>query len=117
MARPSCTASARRPARRSRRSSARRPAARAVFRLGQVWDAVEALDNRVPADVQTRMRLHSRRLVERGTRWLLEKPAAAAADRRNHRVLRRPGGARSGAVCRSCCAARTWSGTSRSWPS
>ncbi|MET9652766.1 MULTISPECIES: NAD-glutamate dehydrogenase [unclassified Streptomyces] len=46
-------------------------AARAVFRLGEVWDAVEALDNQVPAEVQTRMRLHSRRLVERGTRWLL----------------------------------------------
>jgi glutamate dehydrogenase len=46
-------------------------AARAIFRLSQVWDAVEDLDNRVPADVQTRMRLHSRRLVERGTRWLL----------------------------------------------
>ncbi|MDX2292951.1 MULTISPECIES: NAD-glutamate dehydrogenase [Streptomyces] len=46
-------------------------AARAIFRLGEVWDAVEALDNKVPAEVQTRMRLHSRRLVERGTRWLL----------------------------------------------
>ncbi|MFD3726030.1 NAD-glutamate dehydrogenase [Streptomyces sp. NPDC058671] len=46
-------------------------AARVVFRLSQVWDAVEALDNRVPAEIQTRMRLHSRRLVERGTRWLL----------------------------------------------
>ncbi|MFH9740046.1 NAD-glutamate dehydrogenase [Streptomyces roseolus] len=46
-------------------------AARAIFRLSEVWDAVEALDNTVPAEVQTRMRLHSRRLVERGTRWLL----------------------------------------------
>ncbi|WP_031008363.1 NAD-glutamate dehydrogenase [Streptomyces sp. NRRL F-5727] len=46
-------------------------AARTIFRLGEVWDAVEALDNQVPAEVQTRMRLHSRRLVERGTRWLL----------------------------------------------
>ncbi|WP_405742391.1 NAD-glutamate dehydrogenase [Streptomyces sp. NBC_01525] len=46
-------------------------AARAIFRLNQVWDDVEALDNRVPAAVQTRIRLHSRRLVERGTRWLL----------------------------------------------
>jgi glutamate dehydrogenase len=36
-----------------------------------VWDAVEALDNNVDAGVQTRIRLHSRRLVERGTRWLL----------------------------------------------
>ncbi|WP_405980445.1 NAD-glutamate dehydrogenase [Streptomyces sp. NBC_00158] len=46
-------------------------AAREIFGLAQVWDAVEALDNKVPADVQTRVRLHSRRLVERGTRWLL----------------------------------------------
>ncbi|MDI3421688.1 NAD-glutamate dehydrogenase [Streptomyces luteolus] len=46
-------------------------AARAIFGLGEVWDAVEALDNVVAADVQTRIRLHSRRLVERGTRWLL----------------------------------------------
>ncbi|QNP72368.1 NAD-glutamate dehydrogenase [Streptomyces roseirectus] len=46
-------------------------AARAVFRSAGVWDAVEALDNRVRADVLTRIRLHSRRLVERGTRWLL----------------------------------------------
>ncbi|MEU9776896.1 NAD-glutamate dehydrogenase [Streptomyces sp. NPDC047968] len=46
-------------------------AARGIFGLGAVWDAVEALDNQVAADVQTRVRLHSRRLVERGTRWLL----------------------------------------------
>lgn len=46
-------------------------AARAIFGLNAVWDAVEALDNKVDAGVQTRIRLHSRRLVERGTRWLL----------------------------------------------
>ncbi|MFI9206351.1 NAD-glutamate dehydrogenase [Streptomyces sp. NPDC053048] len=46
-------------------------AAREIFGLNGVWDAVEALDNAVAADVQTRIRLHSRRLVERGTRWLL----------------------------------------------
>lgn len=46
-------------------------AAREIFGLAGVWDAVEALDNEVAADVQTRVRLHSRRLVERGTRWLL----------------------------------------------
>ncbi|MEU0006951.1 NAD-glutamate dehydrogenase [Streptomyces sp. NPDC006314] len=46
-------------------------AARAIFCSAPVWDAVEALDNRVDAAVQTRIRLHSRRLVERGTRWLL----------------------------------------------
>ncbi|WP_042173180.1 NAD-glutamate dehydrogenase [Streptomyces sp. NBRC 110035] len=46
-------------------------AARAIFRAAVVWDGVEALDTLVAADVQTRIRLHSRRLVERGTRWLL----------------------------------------------
>lgn len=46
-------------------------AAREIFGLARVWDAVEALDNEVAASVQTRVRLHSRRLVERGTRWLL----------------------------------------------
>jgi glutamate dehydrogenase len=46
-------------------------AARAIFGLSDIWDEVEALDNSVPADVLTRVRLHSRRLVERTTRWLL----------------------------------------------
>jgi glutamate dehydrogenase len=46
-------------------------AAREIFGLNRIWDDVEALDNSVPADVQTRIRLHSRRLVERGARWLL----------------------------------------------
>ncbi|GAA0434488.1 NAD-glutamate dehydrogenase [Streptomyces luteireticuli] len=46
-------------------------AAREIFGLNAVWDAVEALDNTTAADVQTQVRLHSRRLVERGTRWLL----------------------------------------------
>jgi glutamate dehydrogenase len=46
-------------------------AARAIFGLADIWAEIEDLDNGVPADVQTRMRLHSRRLVERATRWLL----------------------------------------------
>ncbi|MEU9031434.1 NAD-glutamate dehydrogenase [Streptomyces sp. NPDC048383] len=46
-------------------------AAREIFGLADVWNDVEALDNEVEASVQTRVRLHSRRLVERGTRWLL----------------------------------------------
>ncbi|MFI9273580.1 NAD-glutamate dehydrogenase [Kitasatospora sp. NPDC052896] len=46
-------------------------AARAVFGLETIWDEVEGLDNKVSAAVQTRMRLHSRRLVERATRWML----------------------------------------------
>ncbi|ATL83325.1 NAD-glutamate dehydrogenase [Streptomyces malaysiensis subsp. malaysiensis] len=56
-------------------------AARAIFELNQVWDEVEALDTVVAADIQTRMRLHSRRLVERGTRWLLNnRPQPLALD-------------------------------------
>ncbi|GLW71642.1 NAD-glutamate dehydrogenase [Kitasatospora phosalacinea] len=46
-------------------------AARAVFGLEQIWDQIERLDNRVAAGVQTKMRLHARRLVERATRWML----------------------------------------------
>ncbi|MEU8827398.1 NAD-glutamate dehydrogenase [Streptomyces sp. NPDC048636] len=46
-------------------------AARAIFELGAIWDEVESLDTVVAAEIQTQMRLHSRRLVERGTRWLL----------------------------------------------
>ncbi len=46
-------------------------AARAVFGLEQIWDSVEGLDNRVAARIQTKMRLHARRLVERATRWML----------------------------------------------
>ncbi|MDI5965966.1 NAD-glutamate dehydrogenase [Streptantibioticus silvisoli] len=46
-------------------------AARAIFGLSGIWDEIEALDNVVSAETQTRLRLHSRRLVERATRWLL----------------------------------------------
>ncbi|NGO68992.1 NAD-glutamate dehydrogenase [Streptomyces boncukensis] len=46
-------------------------AARAIFRLGDIWDEAEALDNRVAADTLTTIRLRARQLVERGTRWLL----------------------------------------------
>ncbi|GAA1241543.1 NAD-glutamate dehydrogenase [Kitasatospora nipponensis] len=46
-------------------------AARAVFGLETIWDQVEELDNQVQAEVQLQMRLHSRRLVERATRWML----------------------------------------------
>jgi glutamate dehydrogenase len=42
-----------------------------VFQMGRLWNAVDALDNKVPAAVQTRMRLDGRRLTERGSRWFL----------------------------------------------
>jgi glutamate dehydrogenase len=45
--------------------------ARSVFDMASFLSAVDALDNRVPAQVQTRMRLAARRLAERGARWFL----------------------------------------------
>ena len=45
--------------------------ARAVFDMHSFWAAVDGLDNRVPAQVQVRMRLAARRLTERGARWFL----------------------------------------------
>ncbi len=43
-----------------------------VYDVASTWAAVEALDNRVWADVQCRMRLESRKLTERVTRWFLQ---------------------------------------------
>jgi glutamate dehydrogenase len=45
--------------------------ARTIFDAHTLWRDVDALDNQVPAQVQTRMRLTARRLVERGSRWFL----------------------------------------------
>ncbi len=45
--------------------------ARSVFDMASFWIAVDALDNKVPAQLQTRMRLSARRLAERGARWFL----------------------------------------------
>jgi len=45
--------------------------AREVFDMRSFWEQVEALDNKVDAQVQLEMMLDGRRLVERGTRWLV----------------------------------------------
>ncbi|NNG18834.1 NAD-glutamate dehydrogenase [Naumannella sp. ID2617S] len=46
-------------------------AARSIFRVGLHEVQIARLDNQIDAAVQARMRLDLRRLVERGTRWLL----------------------------------------------
>jgi glutamate dehydrogenase len=46
-------------------------AAREIFGTRDLWSEIESLDNRVDAEVQTRMMLDARKLVERATRWLL----------------------------------------------
>jgi glutamate dehydrogenase len=45
--------------------------AREVFSMRPQWAEIEALDNEVAAELQVEMLLEGRRLVERGTRWLL----------------------------------------------
>ena len=45
--------------------------AREIFGADRVLQRVAALDNRIDASVQTRMRLETRTLVERASRWLL----------------------------------------------
>ncbi|MGH2844428.1 MAG: NAD-glutamate dehydrogenase [Thermoleophilaceae bacterium] len=46
-------------------------AARDIFEMRPQWDEIEGLDNRVGSDVQIGMLLEGRRLIERGSRWLL----------------------------------------------
>jgi glutamate dehydrogenase len=41
------------------------------FDLRQIWQQIEALDNKVDAEAQTRMMLATRRLIERATAWVL----------------------------------------------
>jgi glutamate dehydrogenase len=45
--------------------------AREVFGMRPQWKQIEALDNAVAAEVQVQMLLEGRKLVERGSRWLL----------------------------------------------
>lgn len=45
--------------------------ARAAFDLRAFWQSLEALDNKVPADVQTRIQLDGRDLIRRATIWFL----------------------------------------------
>jgi glutamate dehydrogenase len=46
-------------------------AARDIFSMRPQWVEIEALDGEVDSDVQTHLFLAGRRLVERGSRWLL----------------------------------------------
>ena len=46
-------------------------AAREILEMPSFWSAVEALDNQVDAQIQLKMLIEGRRLVERATRWLV----------------------------------------------
>ncbi|MBT5414357.1 MAG: NAD-glutamate dehydrogenase, partial [Rhodospirillaceae bacterium] len=45
---------------------------REIFRLREVWGRIEALDNQIPAALQTRMLIEIGQLVERSTMWFLK---------------------------------------------
>lgn len=47
--------------------------AREVYGIRDVWAAIEALDNKVPASLQIGMMVQTGRLVRHATRWLLER--------------------------------------------
>ncbi|WP_026121575.1 NAD-glutamate dehydrogenase [Paraburkholderia kururiensis] len=53
--------------------------ARDVFELDEVWRAIDALDNRVPDDLQARMFVEVVRLLERAALWFLRQQQAGAA--------------------------------------
>ncbi|HVR98705.1 MAG TPA: NAD-glutamate dehydrogenase [Thermoanaerobaculia bacterium] len=46
---------------------------REVFGLRELWERIEALDNRAPAALQATMLLECGRLIERGTVWFLRE--------------------------------------------
>ena len=57
--------------------------AREVYGMRETWEAIEALDGRVEADVQISMLQETRKLVERAARWLLRnrpRPLDVARD-------------------------------------
>jgi glutamate dehydrogenase len=46
-------------------------AARELWDARRLWNSIDSLDNQVPADVQIRMHIKTRHLLERASRWLL----------------------------------------------
>ncbi len=57
--------------------------AREVFELRPLWIAIEALDNQVPADIQTLMLYETSRTIERMTEWFLRNEEHPLDIRKN----------------------------------
>lgn len=47
-------------------------ASREIFGLHALWAEIEALDYKIPAELQSKMMLRTQRMVRRGTRWLIK---------------------------------------------
>ncbi|WP_406672753.1 NAD-glutamate dehydrogenase [Natronospira sp.] len=48
--------------------------AREAYAVRELWEGIEALDNKVPASVQVSMMVQLGRLLRNATRWLLNRP-------------------------------------------
>ena len=48
---------------------------RDIFRVGELWAAIDALDNKVPSAIQSEMLIDAGRLVLRATLWFLRRRA------------------------------------------
>ena len=72
---------------RRTRSCARTCSTREIFGLVPLWQAIEALDNKVDDAVQAEMLIDTGRLIERGTTWFLRSRRLADDMAGDDRVL------------------------------
>ncbi|WP_118180370.1 NAD-glutamate dehydrogenase [Paraburkholderia phosphatilytica] len=61
--------------------------ARDVFGLDDVWRSIDALDNRVPDDIQARMFVDVARLVERAAAWFLRQMQTGTVETGSRNAL------------------------------
>ena len=71
-------------------------AAREIFAMRDVWERIEALDNKVPANLQYEAAFQTSRLLRHATYWLLAIAHAPAGGCRGGGVPRRRAAARGG---------------------
>ncbi|MEJ7743294.1 MAG: hypothetical protein WKF73_12545 [Nocardioidaceae bacterium] len=62
---------------------------RSIYGADRLIEQINALDNQVPADVQTGMRLSVRALIERASRWMVNNRRPPDRLRGHSRTLQR----------------------------
>lgn len=76
---------------------------RDAFGLRSLWNAVEELDNKAPAEAQLAILAEANRLIERGTLWVLRHGEHVTSDQRELTTTLREGAvALSGSVRDAC---------------
>ena len=63
--------------------------ARDVFRLTDIWQDIEALDNQVPAQLQMEMMTDLMRLVRRATRWFVRNRRGSNEDEQQFELFQK----------------------------